>query len=291
MRPNIHAAEIDRTAPPTARLLALGRDWSVSEYVCHADASCRPFEEQHNRVTIAAVVEGSFNYRADTGRALLHPGAFMLGNHGTCYECGHDHSAGDRCIALHLAPEYFAEIAASAAGSGRYAFTAAMLPSMNRMLPQVASLERFTEADPLALAEVVPGIAAAVVRTLSGAPRSASRVSARDERRVSVALHYIEDHAAEPVDLEALASVAAMSKYHFLRVFRQTVGATPYQFLLGMRMRRAAARLAGSGDSVSTICFEAGFGDLSTFNRRFRNMFGVSPMAFRNAESTKSCRI
>ena len=283
MRREISDAEIDRTAPPAARLLANGRDWCLSEFVCHADASCRPFEEQHERVTIAAVVEGSFNYHTDTGKALLHPGAFMLGNHGACYECGHQHSAGDRCVALQLAPDYFAEIAASAAASAKYAFTAAMLPSMSRLLPQIAAMEKLATAAPLAAEETVPGIAATIVRAVSDAEPSAQRLSPRDERRVSLALRYIEDHAAETIDIEALADVAGMSKYHFLRVFRRAAGVTPYQFLLGIRMRRAAARLAGSAENVSAICYDSGFGDLSTFNHRFRDVFGVSPMAFRKA--------
>ena len=63
------------------------------------------------------MIDGLFRYRADTGTAILHPGAFLLGNSDTCYECGHDHSTGDRCIAFQVSPQYFAEVAASRAGS------------------------------------------------------------------------------------------------------------------------------------------------------------------------------
>jgi AraC-like DNA-binding protein len=72
-----------------------------------------------------------------------------------------------------------------------------------------------------------------------------------------------------------------MSKYHFLRTFRRTVGVTPYQFLLGVRMRRAAVQLRTTPTAVATIAYDAGFGDLSTFNARFRAQFGVSPGRFR----------
>jgi AraC-like DNA-binding protein len=81
-----------------------------------------------------------------------------------------------------------------------------------------------------------------------------------------------------------------MSKYHFLRTFRHTVGLTPYQFLLGVRMRRAAVRLATSAAPVSAIAYETGFGDLSTFNARFRQTFGTSPTVFRSRERARGAQ-
>jgi AraC family transcriptional regulator len=51
-------------------------------------------------------------------------------------------------------------------------------------------------------------------------------------------------------------------------------------------MRRAAVRLATSSEPVSAIAFETGFGDLSTFNGRFRDVFGMSPTVYRKRERT-----
>jgi len=258
----IEGAERQPDAQPQARALAMGRDWRVSEYLCRSGPADRPFEERHESFTIAAVVSGIFLYRADSGRALLQPGALLLGNFGTCFECGHDHSYGDHCIALHLAPEYFAEIAATAAGDGRFTFPNAMLPALPQLLPPIATFQARAETgDRLRVEETVVGLAEAVVAVISGKGLSRTSVTARDERRISRALHLIEAHSADPIDIDALAGVAAMSKYHFLRCFRRSVGVTPYQYLLGVRMRRVAADLARSDAPVSTIAFEAGFGD------------------------------
>ena len=109
-----------------------------------------------------------------------------------------------------------------------------------------------------------------MLETLSGHTRLFRRVSARDEQRIAQVLRHIEDHAAEQLNLDGLAKIAAMSKYHFLRTFQRIVGMPPYQFLLFVRMRRAAIRLVISSETVTTIAFEAGFGDLSSFNKRFR---------------------
>jgi AraC-like DNA-binding protein len=275
--------------PPVARVLGQGRDWCVSEYICGAGPGDRAFEERHESFTVAAVVEGVFKYRANTGTALLHSGAFLLGNNGTSFECGHEHSAGDRCIAFHFEPEFFAEMAASAAGSGRFTFPTGMLPALPIGVPWLARIEvRLARGRQLEADEAVSQLAELVIGAVSGVKPSLARLSAIDQRRVTDALHYIEQHATDATSLDQLAAVATMSKYHFLRTFRRIVGMTPYQYLLSIRMRRAAVRLLTSSERISSIAFDAGFGDLSTFNCRFREQFGASPTAFRQRERSRS---
>jgi AraC family transcriptional regulator len=270
------------TALPVSRRIAAGQDWSLSEFFCHAGPGDRPFEESHSAFSISVVRAGSFNYTADTGRALLHPGALLLGNHGACYQCGHDHSTGDHCLSAQFSPAFFAEMAATAAGSSRFRFPVAMLPVSRAMLPETVLLEASNDSrDPLQTEENLLRFLTATARTLSGCCTSPQRVSAFDARRISRTLRYLEKHMCEPLDLDALAAVAAMSKFYFLRVFRQTTGQTPYQLLLDTRLRRASLRLLTAPDSIASIVYESGFGDLSTFNRTFRARFGMSPSAFR----------
>ena len=121
---------------------------------------------------------------------------------------------------------------------------------------------------------------------MSGYAARPAQISRRDERRVTDVLEHIEAHASGPLELDSLADLVCMSKYHFLRIFRRAVGMTPYQFLLSVRMRRAAVRLAGTSESVASIAFDAGFGDLSTFNHRFRDLFGMTPVAYRRHGTT-----
>jgi AraC family transcriptional regulator len=270
---------------PEIRRLVEGQEWSVNEYTCAAGPSDRPFEERHEQVTVAAVISGSFTYRVDTGGAILHPGAFLFGNFGSCYQCGHDHSTGDRCIAFHFAPEYFSEVTASVAGTSRFKFPTAMLPAVPKVLPWLARIEaRVSTSDRLEIDEAVPRIMEAVIGAVLNSTPTRVQVSAREERQIGEVLRYIELHAGDAIDLAVLSRVATMSKYHFLRIFRRTVGMTPYQFVLSVRMRRAAVRLATSAMPVSMIALDTGFGDLSTFNRRFKVVFGMSPLAYRGCE-------
>jgi len=95
----------------------------------------------------------------------------------------------------------------------------------------------------------------------------------------------IEREAHRPLTLAALAREAAMSPFHFLRTFRRVAGMTPHQFILRLRLHRAALRLRLDDEPITAIAYDAGFNDLSTFNRRFRRLMGVSPSAFRHARA------
>src|ERR687885_1403814 len=130
---------------PDSRPLASGPGWSVSDVICTASPADRPFEEQHEAVCIAAVVEGTFQYRSTQGAGVLAPGAILLGNYGDCFECGHEHAAGDRCVAFHFAPDYLESVAAAVPGARGTAFSLAHLPPSPALIPLVAAAEAARE--------------------------------------------------------------------------------------------------------------------------------------------------
>ncbi|HEY1885830.1 MAG TPA: AraC family transcriptional regulator, partial [Roseiarcus sp.] len=128
------------------RTLAGGDGWSVREVVCCAGPSDRPFEERHDGFSVSAVLEGAFTYRSDAGHGLLYPGALLLGNNGWCFECGHEHGIGDRCISLNVREDQFGEIAAAKASTGRFRFSAPSLPASAKTLPVIAHMEALSYA-------------------------------------------------------------------------------------------------------------------------------------------------
>jgi AraC-like DNA-binding protein len=201
----------------------------------------------------------------------------MLGNPGACFECGHEHGVGDRCLSFHFDPEFFEEIVASVPGARRLSFTIPHLSPSEMLLPVIAAAE--TADDNLGFEEAALRVAAAAVTVESGASEGVRNL--RQERRVVAVLRRIEAEPEEPVTLGQLARDAAMSPCHFLRTFDAISGVTPYQFVLNQRLRRAAVRLRRTMDPISAIAYEAGFNDLSTFNLRFRRIIGMTPGAWR----------
>jgi AraC family transcriptional regulator len=265
-----------------SHLLASGPGWRVADFICRAGPDDRPFEEQHDGVSIAVVCEGTFQYRSGPGATVMAPGALLLGNAGACFECGHEHAGGDRCLAFNFSAAYFEAAVADVPGAHRAAFRVPRLPPQPALVPLIAAAEAARDhGDAAELEELALRIAGAVVTLTADTGRAGRTPRRHDERRVTAALRHIEAQAHEPITLADLACAAAMSPYHFLRTFRHIVGMTPHQYVLRTRLHRAAVRLRRSSDAISAIAFEEGFDDLSTFNRRFRQIMGASPTGYR----------
>jgi AraC family transcriptional regulator len=265
------------------RTLAAGDGWSLHEIVCRAGPSDRPFEERHDGFSVSAVVGGTFTYRSDSGRQLLYPGALLLGNNGSCFECGHQHGIGDRCISLNVHEEQFSEIAAATTSASRFRFSAPSLPPSPNALPIIAHMEALSCAPALLRSEELAlRIIERVIALTASDRRAPAAPTGRETRRVIEAIRLVESDAARPLELKEMAAVAGMSKYHFLRVFRGLTGMTPHRYLISARLRRAALALASSRRPVIAIALDAGFGDLSTFNKTFRAVFGLTPTQYRD---------
>jgi len=269
---------------PRTRRIAHQQQWSLTEYVCAAGPHDRPFEERHDRVSVALVTAGTFRYRTGTGEGLLYPGAFLLGNAGACYECGHEHSRGDRCLALHVDRELFAEIASGSSGSNRCEFRRAMLPAVSELASISVSIQQSSSpASQLALEERVMSAIGTVVRAVGTNHTPPRRPGPAATRRMAAVFDYIDTRLGSDLNLAEMSAFVAMSKYHFLRTFKHVSGVTPHQYILGRRLRAAAAALRTTTTPVARVAADQGFGDLSTFNHFFRRLMGVTPTAYRSS--------
>src|SRR5262249_11739733 len=112
-------------------------------------------------------------------------------------------------------------------------------------------------------------------------PRAHGGLAPGAMRRVR---EYVEVHLSESMDLATLATVAGLSKYHFARQFKQSVGVTPHHYLTQKRLERAQEMLARTDLAVSEIADATGFCDQSHLSRLFRRMFGTQPRQFRRSQ-------
>jgi transcriptional regulator GlxA family with amidase domain len=85
----------------------------------------------------------------------------------------------------------------------------------------------------------------------------------------------------EPLDVNALARAAGLSRAHFSREFRRAFGESPHAYLLTRRLERAAALLRSTDRSVADICFSVGLASVGSFTTSFTRTFGASPTAYR----------
>lgn len=269
-----------------ASVLAAGDGWIVEDVVCSCGPDDRPFEEQHDRAAIAIVIAGTFQYRASgaaAGREMMTPGSVLLGNPGQCYECGHEHAAGDRCLSFRYAPAYFESITADARGRhARSTFGLVRLPPVRALSSVIArATAALAGCADRSWEELSVTMAAHAVRLDGGREPGRSPVSAAAIARVTRSVRMIERNPDNELSLADLARAAKLSPFHFLRTFQDLTGVTPHQYVMRTRLRHAATRLVLEPDAVLDIAFRSGFGDVSNFNRAFRAEFGVSPRTYR----------
>ncbi|AXC15832.1 Transcriptional regulator, AraC family [Acidisarcina polymorpha] len=101
------------------------------------------------------------------------------------------------------------------------------------------------------------------------------------QRHIKRVIAYIEDHLHEDIRLEELANLNSLSRYHFARAFRESLGETPYQYILKTRVQRAKRLLLVPGSTVSDVAARTGFSDPSQFTRMFRKITGATPLEWR----------
>jgi AraC family transcriptional regulator len=122
--------------------------------------------------------------------------------------------------------------------------------------------------------------AAHLHRVVSGEPQATRAI---DDRRLRRALAYIHDNIDHELTLAAMASEAAMSRFHFARSFTRAVGISPLQYAIRHRVELAKVLLRTTDLPVHLVANRVGYDDASRFARHFARHAGMTPQAFRSA--------
>jgi len=108
-------------------------------------------------------------------------------------------------------------------------------------------------------------------------PKLSSYAGGLSQFKLQQVREYIHEHLHQDLKLIDLAAIAQMSPYHFLRLFKQSLGVTPHQFILQRRIEKAKYLLQHSELSLAAIATEVGFCDQSHLTRYFKRMVGMTP--------------
>lgn len=102
-----------------------------------------------------------------------------------------------------------------------------------------------------------------------------------DIRRLKRVLDYIDSNIGAPLSLDRLAAEAAMSPFHFSRLFKDATGLAPHRYVTERRIEAAKDALALPRTSLIEIALDKGFGSLDNFIRAFRKHVGLTPGQYR----------
>jgi AraC family transcriptional regulator len=108
-------------------------------------------------------------------------------------------------------------------------------------------------------------------------PKLSSYSNGLSQATLTLVKEYINNHLHQDLKLDELAAIAQLSPYHFLRLFKQSIGITPHQYILQCRLNHAKNLLQHSHLSIAEIAIRTGFCDQSHLTRHFKRIMGMTP--------------
>ena len=115
------------------------------------------------------------------------------------------------------------------------------------------------------------------------------RTAYKNVLRLRPVMDYIEENKRKRIYIHELSVLTALSEDHFEKLFRATVGRTPFEYIQYVRMNEALCRLVATEDSVAKVASASGFSGGTYFARLFTEAMGVSPRDYR--ESAKPAKM
>ncbi|MBW8815173.1 MAG: helix-turn-helix transcriptional regulator [Caulobacterales bacterium] len=251
--------------------------YGAGETRCHSLPGAGRLESCYAFPSLGVVLSGRVNYRGSTGAAEAAAGTLLLGNAEEAFSYSYPGTEDVRRAVVALDARLLAEVA-NDCGRKEAAFAVATVAAGRASAPLYAAIRRLAAANgpQEELAVEVTARALSLGRELRR--RTAPTAERRRMREVAA---FLDTAFAEPMTLAEMATLAGLSRFHFIRAFRETLGETPHQYLIGARLRAAADRLLDSAEPITAIALGVGFNDISHFNATFRTAFGVSPSAWR----------
>lgn len=192
-------------------------------------------------------------------------------------------------IYLHLEPEF---VKKTALEIGLNPDRIEIIPTLNTRNPHIEQLARLA-FDELQREEQTPGsnlysdslanlLAVQLLRQYStDSPPEQSNGNGLPNKKLRLVLELINSDLAADLSLSSLAETVDLSEYHFLRLFKQSTGTTPHQYVLRQRIERARRLLIESDLSVTEIAYLLGFATPAHFARQFRRQTGIAPTELR----------
>jgi len=239
----------------------------------------------HDFDKIVLLISGTVDYAVEERTYRLTPWDILLIRHHTIHKAVIDKTVPYERIIIYLDKNYLerimpgaqlSECFEAADRSGRSLLSPddeqreALRDTLENMEKNLKSVSFGAKAmaDTLLIQLIIH-----INRISATAPGHISPIS---DSKIENALSYINEHLSEELTVERLADKVYLSKYHFMRLFKESTGSTVHAYIRQKRLLYAA-RLIREGVNANKAASDAGFSDYSTFHRAFRESFSISP--------------
>lgn len=269
------APEKDPFAPPPHGLL-------ITSYASPG----RVYEGRAGALSLKWTVRGQEVYEMGRGLHAVPGQAWIAVNEGRDYRSVIEEGAETFCVSFGRAVAADVARCLSApvealldepAGDG--APSVRLLESVTRGGSVVELLDRLRSSldRPAALQELGLQSLERLLESQSRTLHQAGAARLEVYRRLLRARDFMDATLGEEGNLDTWAARADMSRFHFLRSFRDAFGVTPRQYLIGQRLERARELLSGTRATATSVALDLGFDSLSHFTNAYRRRFGHPP--------------
>jgi len=248
------------------------------------EASMRDFtfcKHAHEEFSFGITLAGRQDFFSLGKHHKSHAGNVMAINPGDAHD-GHVGTSDTlRYKMLYIHPDTLAPMLQQAgihnAADFRIKETVQDNPAMQQHILRLFNLVEDPATSSLAYYSALYEFAVLLAKQEEGIEQGA--IYRRRDSALERAREYLHAHLNQELSLDDLSAEVHMSKFHFLRRFKEYFGMTPHQYWLNYRINRAKDALE-AGTPLADIVFDYGFNDLSHFNRRFKPAYGKTPYQF-----------
>lgn len=241
----------------------------------------------HEFDKIVILISGSVNYMVEGTDYTLEPWDILLVRHHMIHKAAIDLSVPYERIIIYLDSAYVERFAPNAGLMDCFASAekrgyCLMRPDEGSVGMLKDALKRLedTQNDELFGAQLLRGTMLVQLLVLLNrimlSDKSHEDVSADSGGKIAPALSYINENLTNELNIDDMAALCYLSRYHFMRLFKAQTGCTVHNYIRQKRLV-LAARLIREGMSASAAAAECGFVDYSAFHRAFTKTFRVSP--------------
>lgn len=121
----------------------------------------------------------------------------------------------------------------------------------------------------------------ALLRFYCGSKDEDDRIVYHNVLRLRPVIEYIYSNFSEKIYIEKLSDMISVSPDYFTKMFKETIGTTPIEYINGLRINKAMRLLVETETSISDVAVKSGFSTPNYFNKIFKQYMGVTPLAYK----------
>ncbi|MDC7125371.1 MAG: AraC family transcriptional regulator [Spirochaetales bacterium] len=229
-------------------------------------------KHSHKEVSAGLILNGSTNVSVKDSTYKLSPGDFILIPAQTAHLCRPEQPDIFNFLLVYIDSEWWEK---------KLKVDAEKIPSKMLQAPEewIGILKSIINDEPSELEiekEVISFFESIIPQN------TLNKTTAKKDDKLALAGNMIKANPEKPLSIDALADIAEMSKYSFIRKYNKSFGLTPHADIVNKRIQKAI-ELLGTSKSLTDIAIECGFTDQSHFIKQFKLHCGMRPSEYRNA--------